>query len=879
MRILLAFLAALFATAAEAQQTDPPFTWGNAVLCAYNASLPVINTGHFGYVQCDNHGQLLSTATFTGSISFTNFTPSPAYASPLAVGATSSRVALPSGTTVIVYNTGSYPAYVKLGDNTITADTTGDYIAANSWLAFAAGTNTYLAAIETAGATSLNISGGTGVPSGAGGGGGSSGGGGGGNVAVTSPVGHTTADTNAVSIVPSATASFPVTGTFWQATQPVSIATMPSTPVTGTVTANLGTIGTAATAANQTTGNTALTTINTTLGSPMQNSGGSVTANAGTNLNTSLLATDAHLTTLGTSALATDAHLTSFTSANHADLTALGTTSLGTDAHLTETHKTATSSAATKSVQIEGVAGGTAVPVSGSFSLAGFAPGAYVSPMAVTSSSSRTALPAGATVVIYNVGSNNAYVTIGNTSVTATTSNDVVYPNCWISYSVGANVDIAAITSSSTTTLNLAGGTGIPSGGCAAVLTGASTVTANQGTAGGSAWPVSLSSLPALSAGAATIGAVSQASAPWQVQSNSANLATHTDITTLGTSALATDAHLTALGTTNLATDAHLTAFTSANHTDTTGVTSAVQALGTGALATDAHLTALGTSALATDAHLTTFTSANHTDLNNVYTAVTSPIPAQTNHNVLIGAIEGNGSAGSSDTHVVTVQGIAGGTAVPVSGTLSTTWPGTAAVTTYGVSPSSGTVPATNSALTSINAHAALEGAGAAGNGAQRVVAAQDTTTIAGSAPGTAGSASANVVSVQGIASMTPVQVTQGSYPTGATAETASATGTTAATTATLAATSGKTTYICGFSIRANATAAATGNATVTGTITGTMNFTQWTAPLASGLGVLEPMAGQPCIPASATNTTIAVVSAAPGAGGTVSVTAWGYQQ
>jgi hypothetical protein len=52
----------------------------------------------------------------------------------------------------------------------------------------------------------------------------------------------------------------------------------------------------AATSALQTTGNTALNTINTTLNSPMQNSGGSVTANAGTNLNTSALATSANQT-------------------------------------------------------------------------------------------------------------------------------------------------------------------------------------------------------------------------------------------------------------------------------------------------------------------------------------------------------------------------------------------------------------------------------------------------------------------------------------------------------------------------------------------------------------------------------------------------------
>ena len=128
-----------------------------------------------------------------------------------------------------------------------------------------------------------------------------------------------------------------------------------------------------------------------------------------------------------------------------------------------------------------------------------------------------------------------------------------------------------------------------------------------------------------------------------------------------------------------------------------------------------------------------------------------------------------------------------------------------------------------------------------------------------------------------------PMQQTGGTvgstsqYPSGATAITASATGTTAATTATLAGTSGKTTYLCTMSIRANATAAATGNATVTGTITGTLNFTQWTAPLASGLGINE-QTFVPCVPASATNTGIAVISAAPGTNGVVSVTATGYQ-
>ena len=96
-------------------------------------------------------------------------------------------------------------------------------------------------------------------------------------------------------------------------------------------------------------------------------------------------------------------------------------------------------------------------------------------------------------------------------------------------------------------------------------------------------------------------------------------------------------------------------------------------------------------------------------------------------------------------------------------------------------------------------------------------------------------------------------------------------------TTATLAGTSGKTTYICTSSVRANATAATTVTDTITGVITATISSILWVAPLASGLGVDEQIFS-PCVPASATNTGIAVVSGAPGSGGTVSVNATGYQ-
>lgn len=111
--------------------------------------------------------------------------------------------------------------------------------------------------------------------------------------------------------------------------------------------------------------------------------------------------------------------------------------------------------------------------------------------------------------------------------------------------------------------------------------------------------------------------------------------------------------------------------------------------------------------------------------------------------------------------------------------------------------------------------------------------------------------------------------------PAGATPSNGSATGTTAATNTTLPAVSGHTQYVCRISIRANATAAATGNATLSDG-TKTLNFTQWTAPLASNIGVIEEDFN-PCIPASATNTPWTLTSAAPGSGGTVSVSITGF--
>ena len=121
----------------------------------------------------------------SGSFSTTvgGFQPTPAYTT-LSVGATSSRVALPSGTSVVVYNTGSNPAYVALGGSSVTATASNDVIPAGGWMAFTVGSASYLAAIESSGSTSLNLSGGSGLPTGTSGGGG--GGGSGSNASVGS---------------------------------------------------------------------------------------------------------------------------------------------------------------------------------------------------------------------------------------------------------------------------------------------------------------------------------------------------------------------------------------------------------------------------------------------------------------------------------------------------------------------------------------------------------------------------------------------------------------------------------------------------------------------------------------------------------------------
>lgn len=103
----------------------------------------------------------------------------------------------------------------------------------------------------------------------------------------------------------------------------------------------------------------------------------------------------------------------------------------------------------------------TAASVSASIS--GFAPATTGTPISVTTGGVTGSLPAGEVVVATNVGTTNgAYCKLG---ASATTSDQYIAPNGgWFAFTVGANTQLTCITSTSTTTVNMVGGSGLPTG-------------------------------------------------------------------------------------------------------------------------------------------------------------------------------------------------------------------------------------------------------------------------------------------------------------------------------------------------------------------------------------------------------------------------------
>lgn len=84
-------------------------------------------------------------------------------------------------------------------------------------------------------------------------------------------------------------------------------------------------------------------------------------------------------------------------------------------------------------------------------------------PISVTTGGVTGTLPSGAVVVATNIGTTNAaYCKLG---ASATTSDQYIAPNGgWFSFTVGAATQLTCITSTSTTTVNMVGGSGLPTG-------------------------------------------------------------------------------------------------------------------------------------------------------------------------------------------------------------------------------------------------------------------------------------------------------------------------------------------------------------------------------------------------------------------------------
>lgn len=93
------------------------------------------------------------------------YAPNGNYITPLVLSGVSTRTALPTGAVVVVYNTSAPSAFCRLGDATVVATTAHELITSGGFLAFTTGSNTFIACITGGAATTVNVSGGAGIPS------------------------------------------------------------------------------------------------------------------------------------------------------------------------------------------------------------------------------------------------------------------------------------------------------------------------------------------------------------------------------------------------------------------------------------------------------------------------------------------------------------------------------------------------------------------------------------------------------------------------------------------------------------------------------------------------------------------------------------------
>lgn len=187
-----------------------------------------LSSGFIKPLKIDDTGALVVAASVSASIAA--FLPTGH--TTLAVTVATGNVAFGSAdNSLVLRNIGSQACYFKLGAAGVTAATTDFYLAAGDWCCLDRTGQVRIAAITASGTTTLEIWTGTGLASLSQAGGS---GGGGGNVNITQvggaaiALGQTTMANSFPVVLSSNQSSIPVTGTFWQATQPVSLATLPA---------------------------------------------------------------------------------------------------------------------------------------------------------------------------------------------------------------------------------------------------------------------------------------------------------------------------------------------------------------------------------------------------------------------------------------------------------------------------------------------------------------------------------------------------------------------------------------------------------------------------------------------------------------------------
>lgn len=143
-----AVIAALGPYSANAQQSGAPVS-----LVCLTAT---------GWQYCSGSNPVPVSGSLTANLGA--FAPGGNYAT-MNPSTVSTAAALPTNTgTIVVYDTGTQNASVKLGGSGVSATASDDQVAAGCFTSFAVGSNTSIAAITSASSTSLIISGGAGLP-------------------------------------------------------------------------------------------------------------------------------------------------------------------------------------------------------------------------------------------------------------------------------------------------------------------------------------------------------------------------------------------------------------------------------------------------------------------------------------------------------------------------------------------------------------------------------------------------------------------------------------------------------------------------------------------------------------------------------------------